>query len=1014
MLRRADPTDAPRERGRRPRPRTRARPEPAPHMRLLRGAVLAAVCAILVAQAVATKLLVDRARETALAAAQDTADRISRAVEASINRSFVQVDAMLAGLPAILGEFARGEAFDANAAGRVLRELNNQNFTFRDVLVVGLDGRPLASSLAVSRRRPLPVDVNSAFVDVSPNAGGVMIGGPARNPATGEWALFFARPVTIQGLGPVYAVAEVPVPVVAALLAAGGSAPGLRVTLERDEGTLLASNPHDETRIGRQLPTTILGQLAEQATAQAAADAQAGGSGGAVRSRFGDAGVVVSVRPTLYPTLFIGSAIEVEQALAAWREDRQRALLLSSAFALLVLALAVVLLAGVRQREKAEAERARSRATLESALESMSDGFVMFGPDDRLIACNQRYKDFYAISAPFIVPGAHFRDIMREGARRGQYPQVDGDIEAFIDEMDRWRHANYPPIERLLPGGRWVLITERSTPDGGTVGIRTDITQLKRAMADLAAARDAARAAGEAKGQFLARMSHELRTPLNGILGFAQVLLRDARLAQDQRDQVRTLHEAGQHLLELVNGLLDLSKIEAGKLDFNLAPLALRPLLDGCVALLAPEVNRKALTLVVDVASGTPQAVEADATRLRQMLFNLLSNAVKFTPAGGRVELRAMPLGGAGPGLRIEVQDTGPGIPPDKRHLLFEDFTQLLPAGGELAATGTGLGLAISARLAAAMGGRIGCAEEVTQGALFWVELPLAEVPLPAPAEPPAQEAQPAPPRPARSLRVLVADDVAANRMVARAMLVASGHRVDSAADGAEALAAVEREAYDIVLMDVQMPVMDGLEATRRIRTLPGGRARTPVLAVTASALPEQVAACRDAGMDGHLAKPIDREMLLAAVARLAAGQAAPAPATPAPAAEPQAPLLDMAALRTLSADLGPTAELVIGEFVAELRLGQQSLAEAALATEPPRLRQAAHRLLGAARTLGARRLSMELEALQADLHAGRDTAEALRRVRATTAETLPLFDALPASASNDAPRPAAIQGAAE
>jgi signal transduction histidine kinase/CheY-like chemotaxis protein/HPt (histidine-containing phosphotransfer) domain-containing protein len=709
--------------------------------------------------------------------------------------------------------------------------------------------------------------------------------------------------------------------------------------------------------------------------------------------------VITAVRPTLYPALVVTATIELQSALAGWERDRERALIVSGAFGVLVLALAAALVVGLSQREKVEAERSRWRATLENALESMSDGFVMFGPDDRLVACNQRYKEFYAISAPFIVPGARFDEIMREGARRGQYPQVGEDIEAFIAEMDAYRRANNPPLERLLPDGRWVLITERTTPDGGTVGIRTDITQLKRAMEELAAARDAAAAAGEAKSQFLARMSHELRTPLNGVLGFAQVLLRDPDLTQQQREQVVTLHDAGRHLLELVNGLLDLSKIEAGRLDLTLHEVAVRPLLEGCAGLLAPEVDRKRLTLALDIADGTPLAVEADPTRLRQMLLNLLSNAVKFTPAGGRVDLRAAPL--ADGGLRVEVQDTGPGVPPDKRHLLFEDFTQILPLTGGQEGAGTGLGLAISARLAAAMGGRIGCESAPGQGALFWVELPLREVPMPAPAlslpaaAPPspaaAVAATAAPPAlggPGRTLRVLVADDVAANRMVARAMLVAAGHRVDSAADGAEALAAVERDDYDVVLMDVQMPVMDGLEATRRIRALPGQKRRVPVLAVTASALPEQVEACRAAGMDGHLAKPIDRESLLGAVARLAAGDTLVH--SPLPTGQPERqPLLDETALRTLAAELGPAALAVIAEFISEIRLGGEVLGSQGLVRDLPRMRHAAHRLLGAARTLGARRLAAQVETLQADIHQGRDPAPALQLVLETGRRTL-------------------------
>jgi signal transduction histidine kinase/DNA-binding NarL/FixJ family response regulator/HPt (histidine-containing phosphotransfer) domain-containing protein len=947
-----------------------------PTTKRLRFAVIGASFLILLAQVFGTGLLLDRSREAALAAAEDTTSRIGRAVEASINRNFVQVDAMLAGMPAILAPFVRDGRLDTESASRVMRELNNQNFTFRDVLLLRNDGMPIAAGLPVSRRRRLPIPLGPAFVEAGPTAGGVLIGGPVRNPATGEWALFFARTVTMPGFGALTAVAEVPVPVVGSLLAVGGEAPGLRVTLERDDGTLLAALPHDETRIGHRLSPPAH-RIADQRNS---------------RSRFTEQPVLAAVRPTLYPNLFVTATIETDSALAVWRPDRDRALMASGAFAVLVLALAAALLLWLNQREAGEAERAAWRARLENALDSMSDGFVMFGPDDRLIACNQPYKDFYTISAPFIRPGAHFREILTEGARRGQYPQSGPDIDAFIESMDHWRRSNNPPIERLLPDGRWVLITERTTPDGGTVGIRTDITKMKRTMEELAAARDAARAAGEAKSQFLARMSHELRTPLNGILGFAQVLLRDPTLTAEQREQIATLNGAGQHLLELVNGLLDLSKIEAGKFELHLRDIALRPLLEACAGLLTPEIARKALRFSLEIAPGTPAAVQADPTRLRQLLLNLLSNAVKFTPPGGFVQLRAMPLQGDAPGIRLEVQDTGPGIPPAKRHLLFEDFSQLFQVPGE-EGSGTGLGLAISARLAALMGGQVGCDDAEPIGALFWVELPLREVSLadPAPVAPATPGRQVA--DGARPLRVLVADDVAANRMVARAMLVAAGHRVDSAADGAEALAAVEREAYDVVLMDVQMPVMDGLEAARRIRSLDGARGRTPILAVTASALPEQVAACAEAGMDGHLAKPIDRESLLAAVRRLAAGGTM----VPLPRAmkEPaEAPLLDTAALSGLTVDLGPTAEVVIGEFVAEVRLGIAALAAEGVATDIAALRAAAHRLVGAARTLGARRLAAAVEALQEAVRAERDPADLLRQALGVAAATLPILEA--------------------
>lgn len=622
----------------------------------LRRAIFIGAIMLLLAQTTATLMIIGRAREAQIHAAEDAVERISLATETSINRAFIQVDATLAGLPAILAHFAQNGQMDIAVLNRVLRQLNNQTFTYRDILLLGPNGLPVATALPVSRRRRLPLPVETGFSELVERGGGVSIGGPVQNPSTGEWTLFFARNMTIAGLGPVLAVAEVPIPSVRSLLTAAGESPGLRTTLERDDGILLTSVPHDETRIGQRLePSARAMGIGAQAVMTV--------------SRFSGVPVFTSVRSTLYPTLLITTSIDVDAALAGWYGDRIRAFAVSSILGMVIILVALTLMVMLRQRDKAEAERARTRLTLDNALESMSDGFVMFDAEDRLIACNSRYKDFYRLSAPFIQPGTSFEEIMREGAKLGQYPQAGADIEAFVTESKAFHLGDQPSMERLLPDGRWVLITERRTPDGGTVGIRTDITALKRAMQDLATARDAAAAAGEAKTRFLARVSHELRTPLNGVLGFAQVLLQDPRLEPEQREQVKTLHEAGRHLLDLVNGLLDLSKIEAGRLDLAPRPVALRPLLDGCATLLAPEIARKALSFHLDLDPALPEAAELDPTRLRQLLLNLLSNAVKFTPTGGRVDLRVHCVGDHR--LRIEVQDTGPGVPADKRHLLF-------------------------------------------------------------------------------------------------------------------------------------------------------------------------------------------------------------------------------------------------------------------------------------------------------------------------------------------------------
>ena len=921
--------------------------------RFLRHAVLFAALALLIAQIVATALLVNRAKDAQITAALDTLNKIGRSTEAAINRSFVQVDAMLAGLPAVLAPFQRDGRLEVSQINRVLRELNNQNFTYRDILLIGPDGLPVATALPVSRRRRLPLPSASSFAEVAARGGSVLIGGPVLNANTGEWTLFFARNIVLPTLGPVMAVAEVPVPVVQNILSSAGESLGLRVTLERDDGTLIASVPHDETRIGQKL-------------LPAAASLRGSATSEPMQSRFASELVFASVRPTLYPALTVAVTLEVDTALKGWYADRSRAFVVSGALGLMILLVAGALVVGLRQRERVEDERATARRTLENALESMSDGFVMFDPDDRLIACNSRYKDFYKISAPFIVPGALFDDIMREGALRGQYPQAQGDIETFVAESKAFHRGNNPPMERLLPDGRWVLITERRTPDGGVVGIRTDITPLKRAMQDLATARDTARAAGEAKSQFLARMSHELRTPLNGILGFSEFLLGDDRLADDQRDKVRTLYNAGKHLLELVNGLLDLSKIESGRMELATRDFPLQEVIQSSAALVAPDVTRKKLEFTLNLDPRLPKSVLGDATRLRQVILNLLSNAVKFTPSGGSIYFIARPR--RSERLRIEVRDTGPGISPENQRLIFEDFVQIASMT-QSEALGTGLGLAITSRLVKQMGGEIGCQSNSGAGSTFWIEIPLvvADVPEAAPIEP---NLALFPPGDQKQLRILVVDDVKANRDVAGALLASLGHEVAFAGGGAEALEKLPTAEFDLVLMDLQMPHMDGFDTARAIRAMPTTLKQIPVFALTASVMPDQIAAAREAGMNGHIGKPLSRDALAIALAGLhqrPANQTEHVETRAEAEAVPDTSVVDQRELDLLKSELKGAAASVIREFVAEMQNIRDQFA-AELAQAVPRadvITQNAHRLLGAARTLGAMRLAREVTEFQ-------------------------------------------------
>jgi signal transduction histidine kinase len=379
-----------------------------------------------------------------------------------------------------------------------------------------------------------------------------------------------------------------------------------------------------------------------------------------------------------------------------------------------------------------------------------------------------------------------------------------------------------------------------------------------RSTTALAAARDIATEASEQKTRFLARMSHELRTPLNGVLGLAQVLANDPEQGERQRKQAATLEQAGRHLLAILNEVLDLSRIEAGKLVLVPQPTDLAAFLTDTLVFVQDDARSKSIGLTLRTAPGLPETVLIDAMRLRQILLNLLNNALKFTPAGGNVTLEA--TCGVRETVSMTVTDTGPGIPESLRPHLFQAYVQ---GSGHGASGGSGLGLAISAVLADAMGGELSHADgKGGTGSRFILALPMPAV-APAIVPPVAQ-----PSLPPRGLRILVVDDVALNRMTARALLLHAGHVVEEAEDGPAALAAMAcPPPPDIVLMDQSMPGMDGNTVARHIRSMPGPAGRVPILAVTANALPEDIEASLAAGMDGYVTKPIELKLLLATIA---------------------------------------------------------------------------------------------------------------------------------------------------
>lgn len=387
--------------------------------------------------------------------------------------------------------------------------------------------------------------------------------------------------------------------------------------------------------------------------------------------------------------------------------------------------------------------------------------------------------------------------------------------------------------------------------------VRRRTRQLRRAMR-------LAREGSEAKSRFLAKVSHEIRTPLNGIIGLTGLLL-DQELTAAQRESVQVILSAGRHLLAVLNDTLDLSKIEAGKLTLQKEPFELAALLRECERIFLPAAEQKGLAFRVSAGSGLPQWALGDVTRLRQVIWNLLSNAVKFTEQG-QVELRVT---AEGPELvRFEVQDTGPGIAQEDLAKLFEPYYQSSRPGRQ--AEGTGLGLAISRRLVELMGGEMGCESRVGEGSRFWFQAP-----LPACGSPRGEAAPQAPAQAFEDVSVLIAEDNQVNQKVLARLLERLGCRVSIAQDGVEAVEAAQRETFDVIFMDCQMPRMDGYEAARRIRRMAGPMQQVPIVALTAHALESDRQRCLQAGMSDYVTKPVSLESLRAALEKAAARPAA-------------------------------------------------------------------------------------------------------------------------------------------
>ena len=519
------------------------------------------------------------------------------------------------------------------------------------------------------------------------------------------------------------------------------------------------------------------------------------------------------------------------------------------------------------ERDRLTAEREHERKTLAAAIATVSDGFVLYDADDRIVACNQRVREIYPQRADLFQPGTSFREILEAAVARS-VPDLKGRTpEEWIEDRLKQHSAPYSVAEHSYQNDLWVRVTQRKTHDGGTVVVYTDITELKRRQIELEQAREEAEAANRTKSQFLANMSHELRTPLNAIIGIAEMLHEETLEEHDNAfsEPVGRIVRAGKHLLMLINDILDLSKIEAGKLDLYPEEIDVPALVGELIKTTQPIADKNSNKLIIDCPADIG-VLQADLTRVRQVLLNLLSNACKFTERGEIRFAVKREADGAAKLLVFTVADTGIGMTEEQLGRLFQEFSQA-DSSTTRKYGGTGLGLAISQHLCRAMGGEITVKSAPGRGAVFTVCLPVqalqgapqrAEMPAVVPGRAPIRVSPAAP-------RVLVIDDDLNVLDVMRRFLSKEGFDVLTAQGGREGLTLARELHPSLITLDVLMPKLDGWHVLTELKLIPE-LASIPVIMLT---IVDERSKGYALGASEYITKPIDWTRLRAVLHHL-------------------------------------------------------------------------------------------------------------------------------------------------
>ena len=543
----------------------------------------------------------------------------------------------------------------------------------------------------------------------------------------------------------------------------------------------------------------------------------------------------------------------------------------------------------VTERKEAQAVAEESQARLIDAIESLNQGFILYDSEDRFVLANSHFREMFPELARALTPGMQYDDVLRAALRLDEGGRPDADAEEWLARAKAWHYSGSKAVERMNDMGRWIQFVDHKTSDGGTVGLRTDITEFKQVQTaleqklcdlerirtdleiqkrelmatseDLVKAKDAAEAASRAKSDFLAMMSHEIRTPLSGMVGMID-LLRETPLNPEQERYSALAKESSDGLLNVVNDILDFSKLEAGRILPEFIEFDIVHVVKGVASLMTSKAQQKGLDLTTVVSDGLPHWLKGDGNRIRQVLLNLVNNAIKFTDAGRVcIEVSHRHLADGQVELLFAVSDTGIGIGPETQRQLFNPFVQADTSVSRKYG-GSGLGLAICRQLCGIMGGTIGVDSDLGRGSTFWFTARCGM------GTPRIADAPSLAPDIGRYIKVLVAEDSPIIATLISSLLKKQKFEARLVTNGLQAVAAVMKDSYDIILMDVNMPEMDGISATRAIRALPGPQSKLPIIALTANAIVGQREIYFAAGMNDYVTKPIQPNTLFQAIRR--------------------------------------------------------------------------------------------------------------------------------------------------